>query len=55
MILVKRPIEGISLNGCEYLLDEKNNLMRFKTKTAAKAYIKEHLGFVPDYVLFEKE
>ena len=37
--LIKRPIDGISLNGDEYLLDDEGNEMIFDTVSQAKAFL----------------
>ena len=37
--LIKRPIDGISLNGDEYLLDDDGNEMIFDTVSQAKAFL----------------
>lgn len=34
-IIVGRPINGISLNGLEFLLDENGEIMKFITKAHA--------------------
>ena len=38
---ISRSINGISLNGNEYLLNKVNNLMRFKTEEQAILYMAE--------------
>ena len=38
-IVIGRPIEGISLNGLEYLLDENGEYMLFDSKEDAKAFL----------------
>ena len=43
---IGRPINGIPVNGLEYILDDKNELMLFSTKAEAVSYLKEH--GVPD-------
>lgn len=44
MIKIGRAIEGISLNGIEWLLDEKNDIMTFSDRENAKEFLKEN-GF----------
>jgi len=38
-IIVGRPINGISLNGDDYLLDDYNNVMKFDNIQAAKDFL----------------
>tara|TARA_R100001244_G_scaffold104496_3_gene77520 strand:- start:485 stop:688 length:204 start_codon:yes stop_codon:yes gene_type:complete len=49
---IGRPIEGISLNGNEYLLDGKGNVMTFEDYNACIAYVSENITDVnpEDYV-----
>ncbi|MDR0637390.1 MAG: hypothetical protein LBG27_00535 [Spirochaetaceae bacterium] len=42
MITVGRPINGISINGCEWLLDDSKNLKVFTEKNIAIQFLKEH-------------
>lgn len=42
MYKIGRPINGIGLNGLEYLLDENENIMEFKTPEEAKAFLREN-------------
>ena len=42
MYIVGRPIEGISLNGLEYLLDDEGNLMEFDSPIEAKEFLREN-------------
>ncbi|MDR0645920.1 MAG: hypothetical protein LBG46_02810 [Elusimicrobiota bacterium] len=53
-IYVARPIEGIGLNGNEYLLGEDNKAMKFKTRKEAKEFLKSH-NYPLDDVMFEEE
>ena len=41
-IIIGRPINGISLNGDEYLLDSDNNVMKFDCIQAAKDFLLEN-------------
>ncbi|NJM51954.1 MAG: hypothetical protein HC846_00375 [Blastocatellia bacterium] len=41
MISISRPINGISLNGDEFLLDEDNELLLFEDETAALTWLRE--------------
>ena len=41
-IIVGRPINGISLNGLEFLLDENGEIMKFITKAHAEKYLRAH-------------
>lgn len=38
-IVIGRPIEGISLNGLEYLMDENGDYKLFNTKEEAKEFL----------------
>ena len=40
-IIVGRPINGITLNDLEYLLDESGDIMKFKSKEHAISYLKK--------------
>jgi hypothetical protein len=40
MVSIYRPRGGISLNGKEYVLDAKDNVMTFADVPAAKKYLK---------------
>tara|TARA_R110001606_G_scaffold362994_1_gene516898 strand:+ start:186 stop:377 length:192 start_codon:yes stop_codon:yes gene_type:complete len=44
MIKIGRAIEGVSINGIEWLLDENNDLMTFSDRENAKEFLKEN-GF----------
>ena len=44
MIKIGRAIEGISINGIEWLLNEENDLMTFSDRENAKEFLKEN-GF----------
>ncbi len=44
MIKIGRAIEGISINGKEWLLDDKNQIMTFSSTENAKEFLKEN-GF----------
>lgn len=41
MIFVSRPINGISINGDEVLLDDNNELLLFEDETAAINWLHE--------------
>lgn len=41
-IVVSRAINGISLNGSEYLLDENDDVMKFDDVESAKNFLKNH-------------
>ena len=47
MIIVGRPINGITLNPLEYLLDDDGNEMLFETEEKAKDFLREH-GYTDD-------
>lgn len=42
MVIIGRPINGITVNGLEYVLDNEGNLMKFPDETAAKGFLLEH-------------
>ena len=44
MIIIGRPINGISLNGDEYLLDDSGEYMEFKNEDEAKLFLRDN-GF----------
>jgi hypothetical protein len=45
MIIIGRPIEGISLNGLEYLMNEDNTDYKFfKDKQEAMEFLKSNWG-----------
>jgi hypothetical protein len=49
MILIGRPIEGISLNGLEYLMNDDNSDYRFfSDKAEAYEFLRVHMGEVSD-------
>lgn len=41
-VIVGRPINGISINGLEYLLDNEDQTMIFENEDAAKDYLRQH-------------
>ena len=48
-VIVGRPINGISINGLEYLLDPDNNAARFEGVGEAKQAMR-NLGFEEEHV-----
>jgi hypothetical protein len=58
-IIVGRPINGLSINGLEYLLDDKGEIMRFDTAEAAREYLFSQgmpLCLIHgDYFIFEED
>lgn len=42
MIEIGRPINGITLNGLEYVLDENGNVLKFKDEAAAMLFLQSH-------------
>ena len=42
MIIVGRAINGISLNGLEYILNDDGSVMQFESQDAAKEFLKGH-------------
>ena len=56
MIIVGRPINGITLNPLEYLLDDDGKVKKFPSKKQAVSFLKEK-GFTDDdiyWLTFEK-
>lgn len=41
-VLIGRPINGISINGLEYVLDENGEPIKFETDEQARQFLKEH-------------
>ena len=57
MIIVGRPINGISLNGLEYILNGDGSVMQFESQDAAKEFLKVN-GFTEsdfDDLIFAEE
>lgn len=54
MFIVKRAINGISINGDEYLLKKDGSLWKFQSKGQAKRIIIQH-GISLDSVTIIKE
>jgi hypothetical protein len=50
MIAIGRPINGVFINGLEYLLDEDGDYLLFPSIDAAKDFIAE---YIPDPSCFE--
>jgi hypothetical protein len=44
--VIAQPIEGISLNGLEYLLDENENVKVFKSYDEAHEFVSTHIDEV---------
>ena len=42
MIAISRPIEGVSVNGNEYLLDKNNEVMQFADIQVAKDFLRSN-------------
>ena len=40
--VITRPIEGVSINGREYLLDENDRVIQFDSKDEARTYLHDH-------------
>jgi hypothetical protein len=53
-VYIARAIEGIGLNGNEYLLGEDNEALAFKTRAEAEAYLTARNYPIED-VIFEEE
>lgn len=56
-VIVGRPINGISLNGLEYILDDEGEIRYFDSVEEAKALLREH-GYseddFDDYLVFKE-
>ena len=39
---ISRPINGITINGNEYLLDENDEVMKFPTEDSARTFLSEN-------------
>jgi hypothetical protein len=49
MFLIGRPINGISINGLEYVLDgEDGDVIEFETEEKAKEFLFQHGGTQED-------
>lgn len=44
--VIAQPVEGISLNGLEYLLDENDNVKKFDTYDLAHDFVVAHIDEV---------
>jgi len=42
MVSIGRPIGGITLNGLEFVLDDKGDVMLFDDEDAAKEFLRSH-------------
>ena len=52
MIAIARPINGLTINGFEYVIDEKGRRVVFKTEDVARMYLNYHGGW-PDELIDE--
>ena len=52
---IGRPINGISINGLEYLLDDNGELVLFDLPDQAEKFLKEHNIDLEDVVLVDAE
>ena len=43
-VMIGRPINGISINGNEYVCDEKGRAIVFEDENDARAFLKENGG-----------
>jgi len=54
--VIGRPINGISINGLEYLLDENDKIIKFNDRDDCIKYITENVtDSNPEDFLWEKE
>lgn len=44
MIEIGRPVDGIALNGLEWLLDDEGNMLRFNSRDKAMDFLRDN-GF----------
>ena len=42
MIIIGRPINGVTLNGLEYCLDDDGELLRFSSETEGREFLHEN-------------
>ena len=42
VVTIGRPVNGISLNGDEFLLDNEDNVMEFENKASAYTFLREN-------------
>jgi hypothetical protein len=52
-ITISRPINGISINGDEYLLDESGKALEFETVKEAIRFFTEHNFVIRDLLDFD--
>ena len=52
--LIFRPINGISINGNEYLLDDNNEVLKFNTRKECVKHC-ESVGLDDSYIWEEEE
>lgn len=45
MIVIGRPINGVTLNGLEYILDDNGEILKFESVNAALAYLIKNAGY----------
>lgn len=59
MIIIGRPINGITINGYEYVLDNDGYPMEFKTESDARDFLTKNEIFEEDIerygIIFEEE
>lgn len=41
-VIIGRPIEGVTINGLEYVCDEKGTTIVFKDEAEARAFLADH-------------
>ena len=41
-VMIGRPINGITINGLEYVLNEKGEPIKWATERQARLFLKEH-------------
>lgn len=51
---IARPVNGISINSNEYVLNDKKEIMEFDSKITCLDFIKKHIDTdEPEYYLWE--
>ena len=51
---IARPINGVSINGNEYLLDDNNKILKFKTEKECVNYCRS-VGLDESYVYMHED
>ena len=56
MVVVGRPINGITINGLEYILDDNGDVMEFDSEEEAVKFLTDHgvSSEEMEYLVFEE-